>query len=103
MAEDHTREIEEEIVLRNFLVDGRLRSIPARQKKKEVVLRFLIQQFELERIYTESEVNSVLASYHEDFASLRRYLVDTDLLQRENSMYWRPTAEERGSIALEER
>ena len=103
MAEDHTREIEEEIVLRNFLVDGRLRSIPARQKKKEVVLRFLFQQFEGERIYTESEVNSVLASYHEDFASLRRYLVDANLLQRENGMYWRPLPEGRGMITMEDR
>lgn len=103
MAENTTREIEEDLVLRRFLVDGRLRSIPARQKKKEVVLRFLFQQFEGERIYTESEVNSVLASYHEDFASLRRYLVDANLLQRENGIYWRPLPEGRGMITMEER
>lgn len=84
-------------------MDGRLRSIPARQKKKGVVLRFLTQQFEGERIYTESEVNSVLTSYHEEFASLRRYLVDTNLLQRENGRYWRAEAEERGMIAVAER
>lgn len=103
MARDHTREIEEELILRNFLVAGRLRSIPARQKKKEIVLRFLIQQFEGERIYMESEVNAVLASYHEDFASLRRYLVDARLLRRANGKYWRPTSEEQGMIAVETR
>ncbi len=76
-------------VLGDFLVDGRLKAIPAQQKKRDVVLRYLAQQFEAGRTYGEKEVSLRLAAYHEDFATLRRALVDARLLDRKNGRYWR--------------
>jgi hypothetical protein len=70
-------------VLSTFFEGGRLKAIPAQQKKRDVILRFLADQFEVERMYDEKEVNGILAAYHEDVASLRRYLVDTGLLERQ--------------------
>jgi hypothetical protein len=70
-------------VLSTFMVDGRLTAIPAKQKKRDVILRFLAEQFESERMYTEREVNELLAAYHADVASLRRYLVDGEMLKRQ--------------------
>jgi DNA-binding transcriptional ArsR family regulator len=70
-------------VLTTFLVDGTLTSIPAQQKKRDAVLRFLAERFEPERMYDEREVNAVLREYHPDVASLRRYLVDGGFLQRQ--------------------
>ena len=56
-------------VLRSFLVDDRLVSIPAQEKKKLVVLRYLLERcFAEDRPYPEKEVNQRLALYHPDVA-----------------------------------
>ncbi len=31
----------------------------------------------------------MLTAYHDDYAALRRYLVDGQFLTRENNVYWR--------------
>ena len=79
-------------VLGDFLVGGRLKQIPVQRKKKDVVLRYLAQQFEPGRPYTEQEVNFLLLNYHEDYASLRREMVDTRLMERESGIYRRVRA-----------
>jgi hypothetical protein len=76
-------------VLRGFLDDGRLVSIPAAHGKRMVVLDWLSQQFEPGKVYPESQVNQILQRYHADFAALRRYLVDEEFLERREGFYWR--------------
>jgi DNA-binding transcriptional ArsR family regulator len=78
-------------VLSNFMVDGKLVKIPAQRKKREVVLRFLAEQFEPGRTYTEKEVNAVIGRYHEDYCTLRRELVMNAhrLMTREAGLYKR--------------
>jgi DNA-binding transcriptional ArsR family regulator len=77
-------------VLRAFVVDGRLASIPAQEKKKLVVLRYLRDHcFAEDRPYPEKEVNARLALLHPDVASLRRYLVEFGLMSRRSGIYRR--------------
>jgi predicted transcriptional regulator len=76
-------------VLRDFLDGERLKSIPRQWKKREVILRYLADQFKFGRRYAEKEVNEILSRTHEDYASLRRYLVDSQRLAREREIYWR--------------
>ncbi len=77
-------------VLRSFLRDGRLVSIPAQDRKKRVVLRHLLELgFPEDRVYPEKEVNQRLALFHPDVAALRRYLVDFGLMTRESGEYRR--------------
>jgi len=77
-------------VLENFVdAAGRLLAIPARQKKRVSVLRWLVEDFEPGRRYPETEINQIIGRRHWDFAALRRYLVDEELMQRRNSIYWR--------------
>jgi hypothetical protein len=80
---------EEEAVLRQYFRGGRLREIPAKQSKRRVVLTRLALEFEPGIRYAEREVNETLRRFHEDYASLRRYLVDEELLTRERTRYWR--------------
>jgi hypothetical protein len=80
---------EEEAVLRNYFRGGRLREIPARQAKRRIVLVRLALEFDVGVRYPEREVNQTLRRFHEDYASLRRYLVDEGLLSREKGLYWR--------------
>ncbi|HTN80081.1 MAG TPA: DUF2087 domain-containing protein [Acidimicrobiales bacterium] len=76
-------------VLRAFVRDGRLVSIPAAHAKRLVVLDLLAQDFEPGRHYSESMVNLMLGKWHPDTAALRRYLVDDGFLARDAGEYWR--------------
>jgi hypothetical protein len=79
----------EDVVLRRFVRDGRLVSIPAQRAKRMVILDRLAQDFEPGTRYSEQMVNEVLGRWHADTASLRRYLVDEGFLDRAGGQYWR--------------
>ena len=83
------RPIDEERVLKSFVQDGRLVTIPARRHKRLVVLDHMAQSFQVGLRYSESEVNAILRHFNDDVASLRRYLVDEQFLDRDNGVYWR--------------
>jgi len=76
-------------VLRNFMRDGRIMAFPAKRSKRLILLDHVAQQFEIGVRYKEREVNLKLASLHEDYATLRRYLVDEGFMHREHGEYWR--------------
>ncbi len=78
-------------VLRHYLENGKLKTIPVQRKKRDALLRFLARQFEVGRTYTEREVNAILAAFHDDVATLRRELVEANpaLLARSQGRYWR--------------
>ena len=71
--------------------DGTIRQIPRQAGKLRVILNYLINAFEVDRVYTEKEINAILKPFNEDVSSLRRDLVDAGLLARERdgSRYWR--------------
>jgi hypothetical protein len=83
----------EDEVLARFLKQGRLVSIPAARGKRLAVLNHLAQEFEPGHYYEEREVNRILKRYHDDYASLRRYLVDEGFLSRDAGKYWRSGGE----------
>jgi hypothetical protein len=76
-------------VLRAFISDGRLMSIPASRGKRMVILEHIVAAFEPGVKYPEREVDAVLRAWHPDYPSLRRYLIDESLMARENGAYWR--------------
>lgn len=86
----------EKKVLRDYTLNGRLKQIPTKQLKLLVVLDWLATQFEPGRTYTEKEINAVLLRYHEDYAGLRRDLIEFGYMRRERggSKYWLTPADE---------
>ncbi len=85
-----TRQLsEEERVLRTWVKNGRIVEIPSQEKKKQILIRWLAAQIDPERRWTEREFSQWLAQFNEDFAFLRRYLVDNGYMARENGIYWR--------------
>jgi hypothetical protein len=91
-ADDLEAEAWQRKVLRDFFEGERLKEIPASRKKRSVVLQWLASRFSPDVRYREVEVNELLARHHPDTATLRRELVGAGLLQREQSIYWRPTS-----------
>lgn len=80
-------------VLRAFFKNGKLTTLPAQRKKKDVVLRELVKLFELGRQYPEREVNAMLGELYPDFFTLRRELVGLGVMAREKGVYWRVALE----------
>lgn len=93
-ADDAAIQAEREAAYRQRVIDaffeyGRLKSIPAQRKKKRIVLEEIARAFEPGRVYTEREVNIMIADFHDDFCTIRRDLIGESLLARENGQYWR--------------
>jgi hypothetical protein len=79
----------EDAVLRTFMRDGRIVTMPARRAKRLVLLGHVARLFEVGVRYQEAEVNRKLRALHEDHAALRRYLVEEEFLSRDHDEYWR--------------
>ena len=70
--------------------DGTFKKIPMQQKKQLVLLRHVLQDFEPGRRYSEAQVSEMLEKYNEDYAYLRRQLVEHGFMAREGGGgdYW---------------
>lgn len=80
---------DERLVLSRVFVGTRLTEVPAPRSRRLIVLERLAHEFEIGIRYTEKEVNSILQTFHPDYASLRRYMVDEGFLSRADGSYWR--------------
>lgn len=80
---------EEARVLDQAFVDGRLAQWPAKRSKRRIVLDHLSQEFDIGTRFAEAEVNERLSRFTDDIATMRRYLVDEQFLDRSDGEYWR--------------
>jgi hypothetical protein len=80
---------DEETVLRTFFRNGRLTEVPAKESKRRIVLERIAAEFEPGLRYDEKEVNVIVGRFLNDYAALRRYLVDEGFLARDHGEYWR--------------
>lgn len=76
-------------VIDTFFEYGRLKAIPAQRKKERIVLEVIAQAFEYDQIYSEREVNIIIADFHDDFCTIRRDMIAEKLLTRDNGQYRR--------------
>lgn len=90
MAAEVDLEAYDRKVLRDVMMpDGKLKVIPAQRKKREVVLRHILNDFQPEVRYTEKQVNEILARFHDDTATLRREMIAYKMMGRAEGEYWR--------------
>jgi hypothetical protein len=80
---------DEEVVLRTFFRNGRLTEIPARESKRRIVLERIALEFQAGLRNDEPTVNAIVGRFFNDYASIRRHLVDEGFLSREAGEYWR--------------
>jgi len=75
--------------LRVFLGHGMIETMPAKRSRRLLLLDEIAQAFEPGVRYPEQRVSQFLGALHPGYASLRRYLVDEELLTRSEGQYWR--------------
>lgn len=76
-------------VIDTFFEYGKLKAIPAQRKKERIILDEIVKAFAFDRVYSEREVNIILADYFDDFCTLRRDMISEKLLARDAGGYWR--------------
>ncbi len=76
-------------VIDAFFEYGRLKAIPAQQKKERIILEEIVQAFDTDRTYTEAEVNAILNRYYDDHCTLRRDMIGEKLMERQDGVYRR--------------
>ena len=84
---------EREKVLGNYFkqgVNGPLDVFPSKEKRKYIIAQEVIKRFDIGKVYLEKEVNELLKTVHEDFATIRRFLVDYRFMNRsdDGKEYW---------------
>ena len=63
--------------------NGRITRLPAKLSRKNKLSIELLEAFEHGVTYTEPELNEILKAHLDDFALVRRTLVDMGLLERD--------------------
>ena len=80
----------ESVIKAYFDENGAIKTYPAREKKKIIVLSEITKNFTKGKKYTEKEINRVLKRIYEDNATLRRAMVEYGFIERSKdcSSYW---------------
>ena len=76
-------------VLSSFVEGDLIKEIPASRKKRIIILKWLVQKFEFDRLYPEQELNQIIKPIHSDTATLRREMVGYNMMTRDNRIYRR--------------
>ncbi|HEP1834158.1 TPA: DUF2087 domain-containing protein [Streptococcus suis] len=67
-----------------FLIQATILVIPKKLKSKQVLFAYLQEELAKKgSTFTEKEVNAFLAEVYDDYAILRRYMVDYGYLSRD--------------------
>lgn len=87
-----TKAEEEKIIKAMFssLDPLKLKTFSSKEKKKIVILKKISGQFDRNKRYSEKELNSIIKEIYEDFATIRRYLIEYGFMVRTNDCkeYW---------------
>lgn len=83
-------EDESEKIIKKYIVDGELTEFPTKEKRKLVILRYIMKKFDSEKRYAEKEVNEIIRGIYHDYVTIRRYLIEYGFLDRkkDGSEYW---------------
>lgn len=71
--------------------NGYIKTLPAKEKRKLILLADIVSHFELNKNYHETALNEILKQYVADFVTVRRYLIEYGFMARtkDGSSYWR--------------
>lgn len=75
-------------LLASFFRDGRLLRLPAGAARQKLIAEEIVQRFDVDRVYSERELNAILKEIAEDYATIRRLMIDLHLMNRQDGVYW---------------
>jgi len=79
-------------IVGRFMQNGKITAFPMQRKKRRYVLEFLLDKFDLNRVYAEAEVNDIIREYYDDFCWARREFIMEKMMYRSAGKYRRNSA-----------
>jgi biotin operon repressor len=76
-------------VIDSFFEYGKLKTIPVQRKKKLICYEVIAENFVPGKVYSEKELNGIIAPIHEDYCTIRRDMISEGILSRNGSEYVR--------------
>ena len=76
-------------VIDTFFEYGKLRSIPVQRKKKRICYEVIAENLTPGKVYSEKELNGIIAPIHEDYCTIRRDMISEGILKRDGNKYVR--------------
>ena len=76
-------------VIDTFFEYGKLKAIPVQRKKKLICYEVIAERFVPGKVYSEKELNDIIAPIHEDYCTIRRDMISEKILSRNGSEYVR--------------
>lgn len=70
------------MILNNYIKQGKLLIFPKKKKAKDAISQYILSFFEDNKTYNEQQVNEIIKAIYDDYAIIRRYLVDEAYLKR---------------------
>ncbi|MDJ1110991.1 MULTISPECIES: DUF2087 domain-containing protein [Macrococcus] len=65
-----------------FFKNNKLVQIPKKEKDKILLFDWFVTLFNHTKTYSEKEINEIIKAYYDDYAIIRRYMVDYGYLKR---------------------
>jgi hypothetical protein len=90
-----------ELTLETFMPGGKLSAFPLKNEQTIYILDEVVEKFDIEKQYTEKQVNVILEDINEDYCTLRRLLIDYRYLSRDKGIYIRNPESERRERLIE--
>ena len=79
----------EEKVIDSFFEYGKLKQLPTQIKKREIVIGYIAEKFEFDKIYSEKELTSIISEIFEDYCTVKRDLIGFGFIIDLNLQYKR--------------
>ena len=76
-------------VIDSFFEYGKLKTIPVQRKKTLICYEVIAENFVPGKVYSEKELNGIIAPIHEDYCTIRRDMISEGILSRNGSEYVR--------------
>jgi excisionase family DNA binding protein len=76
-------------IVDRFMKDGRFSALPVQRKRRRYVLEHILDQFELNRVYDEKEVNEIIGHLYDDYCFIRREFICEKMMTRKDGKYRR--------------
>lgn len=87
---DITLDEKEKVLSAYFTEDGNLTELPKKEKNRIIILQEICKKFNSSQNYSEKSVNSIINTLFEDYVTIRRYMIEYNLMKRteDGSVYW---------------
>lgn len=85
-----TEKEREAVIKAYFTENGAIKNFPSKEKKKIIVLAHIVNNFKSGVIYSEKDINKILKRIYEDYATIRRAMIEYGFLDRTDDCkkYW---------------